>query len=555
MWIIKQARVRPLSPLRSRPLLQARSFTSALSTSAPTSNFLGLSKLWDSGAAPSSLKDHTPSPTVVTSLPNGIRVATLNSPGHFAALGVYIDAGTRYETPELLGVSHVLDRMSFKSTRDMTSEEMVRKLETLGGNVIAHSSREGIMYQASVFPKDTEAIVYIFSQIVRYPRILKEELDEVKEGTLFEISELAEKPEMMVPEALHQVAFSNPSTGEPNTLGLSVLCPPDMLEAMTPETLRRYRSNWFTPNRTVVAGIGMEHAQLVDLVGKYFGDIPAVSKETLALQTSAAKPSYGGNVQLFDTTDMPPPSNPDQRVFTHVYIAFEAPSIRDPDVYALATLTSLMGGGGSFSAGGPGKGMHTRLYTQVLNRYHWIESCNMINYAYTDTGLFGISASVDPDHPDAHRFVIPVLCEQLLLMTNRITEKELSRAKNQLKSNLLMTLESKIVEVEDIGRQVLLYGQRVDAREMCRRIEALTTEDLKRVARRTVWRGDGGLEAKWERGADGGDSGPDTERSAVFGGDGLVEAVADWEEEPRGDAEAAVWVGTMMNREWRSENN
>ncbi|KAJ3194213.1 Mitochondrial-processing peptidase subunit alpha [Dinochytrium kinnereticum] len=158
----------------------------------------------------------------------------------------------------------------------------------------------------------------------------------------------------------------------------------------------------------------------------------------------------------------------------------------DPDIYALATLSTLMGGGGSFSAGGPGKGMYTRLYTQVLNRFGWVESCNMLSYSYVDTGLFGITASVPPSF-QTHEHVAHILCDQLYKMTEGFTAEELSRAKNQLKSNLLMSLESRSVELEDIARQVMVQqGKRIGVSEMCRRVDSLREEDLVRVARRVV---------------------------------------------------------------------
>jgi processing peptidase subunit alpha len=158
-------------------------------------------------------------------------------------------------------------------------------------------------------------------------------------------------------------------------------------------------------------------------------------------------------------------------------------SASDPDIYSLATLGSLLGGGGSFSAGGPGKGMYTRLYTQVLNRSGWFENCNVFNHTYKDSSLFGISGSV-PTDIRAHQHLVPTICEQILLCTQSCETEELNRAKNQLKSNLLMSLESKTVEVEDIGRQLIAHGKRLNAEETCSRIDLVEIEDVVRVGRR-----------------------------------------------------------------------
>ena len=182
----------------------------------------------------------------------------------------------------------------------------------------------------------------------------------------------------------------------------------------------------------------------------------------------------------------PFPTNQLTIPLTHVHIAFESPSISSPDIYALATLQTLLGGGGSFSAGGPGKGMYSRLYRNVLNHNSWIESCVAFNNSFTDSGLFGIAATCDPDRVGD---MVDVICRELHALTldtsyyPSLQLTEVNRAKNQLRSSLLMNLESRLVELEDLGRQVQVHGRKVPAMEMCRRIDALTVDDLRRVAR------------------------------------------------------------------------
>jgi processing peptidase subunit alpha len=182
---------------------------------------------------------------------------------------------------------------------------------------------------------------------------------------------------------------------------------------------------------------------------------------------------------------IPPPANPMLPRLSHIHLAFEALPISSPDIYALATLQTLLGGGGSFSAGGPGKGMYSRLYTNVLNQHGWVESCIAFNHSYTDSGIFGISASCSPTRTTE---MLEVMCRELQSLTldtgyTALQTQEVNRAKNQLRSSLLMNLESRMVELEDLGRQVQVHGRKVGVKEMCDQIEALTVEDLRRVAR------------------------------------------------------------------------
>lgn len=182
---------------------------------------------------------------------------------------------------------------------------------------------------------------------------------------------------------------------------------------------------------------------------------------------------------------LPPPQNPALPHLSHIHLAFESLPISSPDIYALATLQTLLGGGGSFSAGGPGKGMYSRLYTNVLNQHGWVESCIAFNQSYTDSGFFGISGSCNPARIAD---MLEVMCRELNSLTldlgySALQVAEVNRAKNQLRSALLMNLESRMVELEDLGRQVQVHGRKVGVREMCEKINALTVEDVRRVAK------------------------------------------------------------------------
>ncbi|KAA8894737.1 peptidase M16 inactive domain-containing protein [Sphaerosporella brunnea] len=435
----------------------------------------------------------------ITTLPNGIRVATEALPGHFSGLGVYIDAGSRYENDHLRGVSHLIDRLAFKSTKSRSAEHMLETLESLGGNVLCASSRESIMYQAAVFNKDVENMMGILAETVQDPLITSEEVDQQLETAAYEIREIWAKPELILPELLHMAAFQQ------NTLGNPLLCPEDRLAHINREVIEDYRSIFYRPERLVVALAGVEHEEAVKLAEKYFGDMPTtpqtptaasgplsklpfVSSRALAPLGTTTPAHYTGGVIAI------PPSDILTHLpqYCHMHIAFEGLPISDPDIYALATLQTLLGGGGSFSAGGPGKGMYSRLYTNVLNQHGWIESAVAFNHSYTDSGLFGIAASC---HPDAGHALINVVLQELrnLLANNYngLKQDEVDRAKNQLRSSLLMNLESRMVELEDLGRQVQVYGRKISAMEMSEKINKLTVQDIKHVAQR-VLKGKGG---------------------------------------------------------------
>ncbi|KIW59847.1 hypothetical protein PV05_00113 [Exophiala xenobiotica] len=474
----------------------------------------------------------------ITELPNGIRVATESLPGPFAGVGVYIDAGSRYEDESLRGVSHIVDRLAFKSTKTRSSDQMLEALESLGGNIQCASSREALMYQSATFNSAVPDTIGLLADTIRDPRITEEEVLQQLETAQYEIQEIWSKPDLIIPELMHMAAYKD------NTLGNPLLCPRERLDYINRDLIMKYRSTFYKPERIVVAFAGIEHDLAVKLTEKYFGDIPRTESSSPTLdqkpttsadvppsnsqypnsQSSSAskffsklpgfsnfstsaphqatvspldpsliqsaptsiltQPSHytGGYLAL---PPLPAPQNNLSIPLSHVHVAFEALPISSDDIYAQATLQTLLGGGGSFSAGGPGKGMYSRLYTNVLNQHGWVESCVAFNHSYTDSGLFGIAAACEPGRVG---HMVDVMCRELQALTldsgfPSLQVAEVNRAKNQLRFSLLMNLESRLVELEDLGRQVQVHGRKVGVKEMCEKIEALTVADLRRVAR------------------------------------------------------------------------
>src|SRR5277367_5936438 len=125
----------------------------------------------------------------ITELPNGIRVATESLPGPFSGVGVYIDAGSRYENESLRGVSHIIDRLAFKSTKSRSADKMLESLEMLGGNIQCASSREALMYQSATFNSAVPTTVALLAETIREPLITEEEVEQQLETASYEIGE------------------------------------------------------------------------------------------------------------------------------------------------------------------------------------------------------------------------------------------------------------------------------------------------------------------------------------------------------------------------------
>lgn len=396
--------------------------------------------------------------TRVTILSNGLRVASENRFGQFCTVGVVIDSGPRYEVAYPSGISHFLEKLAFNSTIEYPEKDIIlRELEKHGGICDCQSSRDTFIYAASADTRGLDQVTKVLAEVVLRPQLKQEEVDMARQAVLFELESLHMRPEQepILMDMIHGAAFRD------NTLGLPKLCPSGNTAKIDRNMLLTYLKHHHTPQRMTVAGVGVQHDEFVKLVEKHFVESEATwnienIKNRGANSVDSSIAQYTGGVKT-EECDIPIYASVGLPELAHVVIGLEGCSHQDEDFIAACVLNIMMGGGGSFSAGGPGKGMYTRLYTNVLNRYHWMYSATAYNHAYNDTGLFCIHASAPPTHV---RGMVEVITKELVTMATAPAGQELRRAKTQLQSMLLMNLESRPVVFEDIGRQVLATGQR-----------------------------------------------------------------------------------------------
>lgn len=246
-------------------------------------------------------------------------------------------------------------------------------------------------------------------------------------------------------------------------LGLPLIAETRKLDQLTPVSIAEYVKDTFSPGRIVLAAANMPHEELVGLAEENFGSMASDA------MVSEAPASYtGGSIRL--AGDGP----------GHVAMGFNGVSWSDKDLIPVCVLHTLLGGGGSFSSGGPGKGMYTRLFADILSRHGWVSSAVAFNHCYSDSGVFGIHAScADPANLNN---LIEVVGTEVGKMAGPVPAEELNRAKAMTKSSLLMNLESRAVVCEDIGRQILGSGKYVGAAELCSAIDKVDEGEIRRVA-------------------------------------------------------------------------
>ncbi|HEX2529234.1 MAG TPA: pitrilysin family protein [Geminicoccus sp.] len=386
----------------------------------------------------------------LTTLPNGMRIASEQMPHLMtSAVGVWVDVGTRHEHESVNGVSHLLEHMAFKGTETRSAKDIAEAVENVGGQLNAYTSREHTAYHARILAEDLPLATEILADIVEHSTLDQTELERERKVVLEEIGQVEDTPDDLVFDLWQETAYPD------QALGRSILGPPEIVGSMPRQALADHMRRHYGPEQMILVAAGqVEHERLEELGQRWFGD----------LQRSAVDPFVKADYRGGDLRE--------ERELeqVHLVLGLEALTCHDPDIYVLNLYSSIMGGG-----------MSSRLFQEVREKRGLAYSVFSFVNAFPDTGTFGVYAGTGEGDLDE---LARVLTDELAGSTDSITEVELVRAKAQAKAGLLMGLEHCAGVCEDVARHLLTFGRRIPRDEILRRIDAVTHDDLKRVAKR-----------------------------------------------------------------------
>uniref|UniRef100_A0A1I7T0T7 Mitochondrial-processing peptidase subunit alpha n=1 Tax=Caenorhabditis tropicalis TaxID=1561998 RepID=A0A1I7T0T7_9PELO len=422
----------------------------------------------------------------VTQLPNGLKVCTENTYGDFVTIGVAVESGCRFENGFPFGVSRVVEKLAFSSSENfMNRDDVYAQLEESSGIVDCQSTRDTMMYAASCHRSGVDSVTKVLSDTIWRPVIDDESLDQAKMIVRYESEDLPQRIEaieILLTDYIHQAAFQNNTIGYPK-FGL------DSLDKIRVSDVYGFLSRVHTPERMVVGGVGVDHDEFVSIISRYFdtkhtiwNTNPSVLPSKIPEIDKSRSQYTGGELRL--KSDLTPLTiGKPYPLLAHVVLGLEGCSYKDDDFVAFCVLQSLLGGGGAFSAGGPGKGMYARFYTELMNQHHWIYSAIAHNHSYSDSGVFTMTASTYPENIND---ALICLVQQVLQLKKGVSSEELARARTQLRSHLMMNLEVRPVLFEDMVRQVLGHGERKQPEEYAAKIEKVSNSDIERVVDRLL---------------------------------------------------------------------
>ena len=386
----------------------------------------------------------------VRSLKNGIRVIIDSNPKcESVSLGVWVAVGARFETPDINGISHVLEHMAFKGTKTRTAFDISREIEDVGGLVNAYTGKDMTAYYVKVLKKDWRLGLDIISDILQNSVMDKDELKKEQGVIIQEINMSNDTPDDLIFDLYHQTAYPD------QPLGRTILGTPENVRAVTSQKLLNYMRHQYTTNRLVISVAGhIDADEFIDACEKSFTHISGPLNEK-----PVSARYIGGDIRRTKENEQ-----------VNLILGFEGCSYTDKDYYTAAILASVFGGG-----------MSSRLFQEIREKRGLVYSIYAFNSPETDTGTFGIYAGTGETEVAE---LLPVLCEEINKLPETLTENEIIRAKNRAKARILMRAENWSTHAESNATDMIIYNRVVPDAESIRKIDAVTSKQMADLAKR-----------------------------------------------------------------------
>ncbi|KAI8851857.1 Metalloenzyme, LuxS/M16 peptidase-like protein [Chytridium lagenaria] len=424
---------------------------------SPTSNITSRK------ASSSTFDIHMPD-TRVTKLPNGFTVASETNPNfQTATVGVWIDAGSRFENEKNNGTAHFLEHMAFKGTKTRSQLDLEVQIENMGAHLNAYTSREQTVYYAKSLSADLPKAVDILADILQRSKYNPDAIERERDVILRESEEVDKQKEEVVFDHLHATAYQT------SALGRTILGPAQNIKSITRQDLIQYVERNYQPDRMVLAAAGgVDHESLVKLADKHFGHLKTITPDKEKDVAIYGRPKFVGSEVRANVPDHPT---------AHLALAVEGVSWTSPDYWPLLVAQSVVGSWDRSLGATPNVSSGL---AQSLYRFGLANSFMSFNTSYSDTGLFGIYAVTEADVNLGD--TVKCIQEEWHRLATSATEQEVQRAKNQLKTSLLLSLDGTTPVAEDIGRQLLVYGRRMNPVEIEGLIESVTAQQVMEAA-------------------------------------------------------------------------
>lgn len=386
-----------------------------------------------------------------TTLSNGVRIICETIPNvHSVSLGVWVGAGSRYEDQTYNGISHFVEHMLFKGTNKRTAKQIAETIDSVGGQLNAFTTKEYTCFYAKVLSQNFQLGVDLLADMATNSVLAPLEIEKEKLVVLEEIKSFEDSPD----EVIHELFSSAVLKGHP--LGWPILGTPKTMKQIDRQIILDYLKQHYTPDNIVFAVAGnVQMDQVIPEVEKHFSMLKGSLKQELP-----ELPNLESDL-IIKTKKI-------EQV--HLCLGTRGVSQRSKDKYIIFVLDSILGGSVS-----------SRLFQQLREERGLVYVTGSNHSSYKDTGVFSIYAGTSLK--SFEEVVTLIKAELHQLMAEQVDEDELDRTKQQLKGSLLLSLDSTSNRMSRLAKTELFKDQLLTPEEIVSKIEAVTLEELLRVAR------------------------------------------------------------------------
>jgi len=388
-----------------------------------------------------------------TVLSNGLLVLTESMPHvRSVSMGAWIGTGSRDEAAEVNGVSHFVEHMVFKGTTTRSAQQIAREVDTIGGNLDAFTGKEMVCFNIKVLDENVPPALEVLADLVLHPTFAPEDLEREQGVILEEIKMDEDNPDYLVNEIFTQNFWKGDALGRP------ILGTVKTVSSFNQGILLDFYAGRFTPRNMVFSAAGnLEHDAFVAQVEREFQSLAASGDGTLPFPTV---PVATPHITLKRKKSL------EQVQFC---LGVPALPVNDQRRYGVYLLNTMLGGG-----------MSSRLFQTIREDQGLAYSIYSEMSPFRDTGLLCVYAGTSVDKT---KKVLQLTLQELRrLKEQTVTDVELKRAKDQLKSNMVIGLESSGSRMANLARQQMYFGRFFGVDEMMREIEAVTTGEIQALA-------------------------------------------------------------------------
>jgi predicted Zn-dependent peptidase len=386
-----------------------------------------------------------------STLANGIRVVSEYIPYvKSVAVGIWVGAGSRFEKDQYNGISHFLEHLFFKGTEKRSAKDIAESLDAVGGQLNAFTTKEYTCYYAKVLDEHLGLALDVLSDMFFNSTFTEKDIQKEREVIIEEIKMYEDTPD----EIIHDIFSQTIWEGHP--LGNPVLGTEETISAFTRDDFLKYIDTYYVPENIVIALAGkVEHEKIIDQLSELFGK----AKKKTNLENPFPPHSHSIVQNVY-------------REVGQVQICLGSPGLPQdhPQIYPLYVLNSVLGGG-----------LSSRLVQEIREERGLAYSVYSYHSSFSDAGLFTFYAGTRPENYE--KVIQLILKEAFDISQYGISSKELSKAKEQLKGNLYLGLESVGSRMTRIGKSLLSLNRLITPEEVVNSIDKVTIDEVKELAK------------------------------------------------------------------------